>query len=640
MQDSPASLLGPQGPFARLLPGFHPRPVQQQLAEEVAAAIADAGTLVCEAGTGTGKTFAYLVPALLSGKRIIISTGTKNLQDQLFHRDLPVVREALCAPVQAALLKGRANYLCLHRLHQVIAAGVGTTGRQAELQTIQTWAGRTESGDIAELAEVPEDAAIWPLVTSTVENCLRQECPLYEDCHVVKARREAQAAEVVVVNHHLFLADLALREQGFGEVLPGAEAVIFDEAHQLPEIASQFFGTVFSSRQLSELGRDTLRSQIGEAADTPALRDIASHLERAVRDLRLAMDGRERGYWQEQTLKPAVTGALQQLQAALLGLVEGLARVAERGPSLANCHRRAGALREQLETYATQEAPGIIRWYETHRRGFVLYQTPLEVAELFNERMSRHRGARIYTSATLAVGEDFSYFTRQLGLAGAEERRFDSPFDYAHQGLIYLPSIEVDPRSANYTRAVVETAMPVLQASGGRAFLLFTSHRALNTASELLRGKDAGFSLWVQGQAPRAQLLEQFRHAERAVLLGTSSFWEGVDVRGDALSCVVIDKLPFAALDDPVMRARMRAMEERGGNPFVEYQIPEAVIALKQGVGRLIRDVRDWGVVVLCDPRLTEKSYGKKFMAALPPMPLTHELSDVQAFFANPKISG
>jgi ATP-dependent DNA helicase DinG len=608
--------------------------VQQQLAEEVATAIAGEGTLVCEAGTGTGKTYAYLVPALLSGKRVIISTGTKNLQDQLFHRDLPLVREALRVPVHVALLKGRSNYLCLHRLQQAIAAGQGTATQQAELQAVQAWAGRTASGDIAELAEVPEDAPVWPLVTSTVENCLRQECPLYDDCHVVKARREAQTAEVVVVNHHLFLADLALKEQGFGEVLPGAEAVIFDEAHQLPEVATQFFGSAFSSRQLIELAKDTVQAQLSEAGDTPALRDQTYRLEKTVRDLRLALDGRERGYWQEQRDQPAVQQTMQQLQEELNRVSESLSAAAERGPALANCHRRAEALREQLKAYTTAETVETVRWYELHRRGFVLYQTPLEVAELFNERMGRHRGARVYTSATLAVGEDFSYFTRQLGITQAVERHFDSPFDYAHQGLIYLPAIEVDPRGADYTHAVVEAALPVLAASRGRAFLLFTSHRALNKASALLKDMNTGFSLWVQGQAPRAQLLEQFRHAERAVLLGTSSFWEGVDVRGEALSCVVIDKLPFAALDDPVMQARLRAMEERGGNPFVEYQMPEAVIALKQGVGRLIRDVRDHGVVVLCDPRLTGKSYGKRFLAALPPMPRTRELRDVQAFFA------
>src|SRR5579885_1120207 len=633
MPDSPAELLGAQGPFARLLPGFKPRRMQQRMAEEGAAALAGKATLVCEAGTGTGKTFAYLVPALLSGRRVIISTGTKNLQDQLFHRDLPVVREALRVPVGVALLKGRANYLCLHRLREAAAAGMGTAKQQAELQKIQSWAGRTVQGDIAELAEVPEDASIWPLVTSTVENCLRQECPHYEDCHVVKARREAQAAEIVVVNHHLFLADLTLKEQGFGEVLPGAEAVIFDEAHQLPEIATQFFGSALGSRQLLDLARDAQRAQISEAADMPALRDLASGLEKAARDLRLAMDGRERGYWQEQNDRPAVREALRQLQEALERLIGGLAPAAERGPALANCHRRAGALQELLQSHSAGEVSGMVRWYEPHRRGFVLHQTPIDVAELFNERMSRYRGARIYTSATLAVGDDFSYFTRQLGLQEAMRRRFDSPFDYSSQGLIYLPRIGLDPRHAHYPRAVFDAALPVLKASGGRAFLLFTSHRALNKAGELLQEMDVGFSLWMQGQAPRAQLLEQFRHADRAVLLGTSSFWEGVDVRGEALSCVVIDKLPFASMDDPVMQARIRALEERGGNPFVEYQIPEAVIMLKQGVGRLIRDIGDRGVVVLCDPRLTEKSYGGRFMAALPPMPCTRDLADVEAFF-------
>jgi ATP-dependent DNA helicase DinG len=603
------------------------------MAEQVAAAIEGAGTLVCEAGTGIGKTFAYLVPALLSGRRIIVSTGTRNLQDQLFRCDLPRVRQALKLSVEVAMLKGRANYLCLYRLQEALGEGGGKRRRQAEIEAVRVWSGRTRSGDIAELSEVPEDSPIWPQVTSTSDNCLGGECPCLADCHVAQARRAAQAAEVVIVNHHLFLADLALKDQGFGDILPGADAVIFDEAHQLPETATQFFGSQLSSRQCFDLVRDCEHAQVQEAADTPHLRDLAQRLDKAMRDLRLALGPERRAVWDDAAARSETHAAMGRLRNAFTELRQALEPAAARGPALANALRRCLALNESLRLFCDDPGDGgSVRWYETHARGLLLSRTPLDVAPMFRARLQAARCAWIFTSATLAVRGDCSYFTGQLGIDAAVTGHYESPFDYARQALLYLPILDVDPRVAGYTGAVVDAVLPVLEASGGRAFLLFTSHRALREAEAQLRDR-IGFPLLVQGEAPKADLLARFRALGNAVLLGSASFWEGVDVRGDALSVVVIDKLPFAVPDDPVVQARIRALHAADRNAFTEYQLPEAAIALKQGAGRLIRDVGDRGVLVLCDPRLRTKSYGRKLRAALPPMPATERLADVRAFF-------
>ncbi len=627
------AMLGAEGPFASLLPGFSARSVQQQMAGQVAEALDNDGTLVCEAGTGTGKTFAYLVPALLSGRRVVISTGTRNLQDQLFHRDLPTVRKALRLPVQVALLKGRANYLCVQRLKTALEEGSGSRARQHMLLAVRSWADRTDSGDIAEMTEIPEDAFIWPQVTSTADNCLGQECPVFSECHVVRARREAQAAEVVVVNHHLFLADLALKEQGFGEVLPGHDAVIFDEAHQLPDVATHFFGRALSSRQLQDLSRDSVQAHIVEAGDVPALRECAYRVDRQARDLRLALGGSERrAGWREVEGEKAVSEALAALAAGLSDLHGQLEPAAARGPALANCLKRCETMAADLRLFEGTTDADAVTWFETHSRGFILYQTPLDISDQFNARLNARPGARIFTSATLAVRKNFAHFKAQLGIADSVDACYESPFDFARQALLYLPALALDPREAGYTETVVEASLPVLEASGGRAFMLFTSHRALKAAENLLRAR-ADYPLLVQGEAPRAELVERFRRTARAVLLGTTSFWEGVDVRGEALSLVIIDKLPFAPPDDPVMQARIEALRRQERNAFTEQQLPEAVILLKQGVGRLIRDVTDRGVMMICDPRLRSKSYGKIFLASLPPMRRTATLGDVVQFF-------
>lgn len=639
---SAASLLDSDGPVAAAIEGFAPRAEQQALATAVEETLAEQSVLVGEAGTGVGKTFAYLVPALEQGGRVIISTGTRHLQDQLFHSDLPRIQRALGARVKVALLKGRSNYLCLHRMN--LADGAGITRRRevaAELQQVRRAAELTTTGDVAEIGDVAEDSPLWPWVTSTADNCLGSECPCYRDCFVLKARKQAQEAEVVVVNHHLLFADLALKESGFGEVLPSAGAFILDEAHQLPDTAAAFFGQRISSRQLQELARDVAAEQLKDAPDAAWLRDAASAVEDAGRDFRLTL-GREarRGSWSELADDERVQAGLAGLNDAVDALEGELAPMAERGRGLEGCQRRAGELSRALAAYRAPDpdAEAHVQWFETYRSGFALARTPLDIAGTFSRLMKAWPAAWVFTSATLSVGKRFDHFRSRLGLDDAREIRVDSPFDYARNALLYLPAGLPEPRSGAHTDAVVAHARPVLAASGGRAFLLFTSYRALHHAAEQLRDS-LPFPVFVQGEAPKHDLVERFRAAGNGVLLGTSSFWEGVDVAGEALSCVIIDKLPFASPADPVVRARLDALESSGANPFTHYQIPQAAIALKQGAGRLIRGVEDRGVLMLCDPRIRGKGYGRVFLDSLPPMPRTHDIAEVEAFFAGERVA-
>jgi ATP-dependent DNA helicase DinG len=629
-----AELLGADGPFAREVPGFAPRASQQTMAAAVEEAIADRQMLVAEAGTGTGKTFAYLVPALLSGKRVIISTGTKTLQDQLFHRDLPRVRHVLGARVSAALLKGRANYLCLHRLDQAHQEGRFASRDQAsQLQAIRVWSQRTLAGDRAELAEIAEDSPLWPRVTSTTENCLGSDCPMFNDCFVVKARRAAQEADIVVVNHHLLFADLAIKQEGFGEILPGAHAFILDEAHQIPDLAGQFFSVTLSARQLNELAGDALAECANMSGALAALQPALEPLNTAVKRLRLALDRHPpKGAFVQIESDGEVMRELAELHEALVALSVKLEQQAERSRGLASVSERAIEQTARLAHLTDSGARDSVHWYELSAHGFAFHATPLDLAPPLRELRAQSHAAWIFTSATLSVAGRFTHFSRQLGLDDPVELCLDSPFDFATQALAYLPRDLPDPSAGDYVDRVIDAAVPVLEASRGRAFLLFTSHRALRRAAELLPSR-VEFPLFVQGTAPRNRLLEAFRESGNGVLLGAASFWEGVDVAGEALSVVVIDKLPFAAPDDPVLVARLDALRDVGGNPFTDWQIPAAVIALKQGAGRLIRDVHDRGVLMLCDPRLTTRGYGKLFLASLPPLPRTRELADVHFFF-------
>ncbi len=620
-----ADWLGPDGSFAREQEGFVPRSAQREMAERVEQAIAGHGILIAESGTGTGKTFAYLVPALLSGKRTLISTGTKALQDQLFHRDLPVVSARLAVPADVALLKGRANYLCRERIKHAEPSRA--------LSIISDWAQRTRSGDIAEVTDVPEGASVWASVTSTADNCLGVECPEYDKCHVVKARREAQKAAVVVVNHHLFFADLALREEGFGEILPGVETMIFDEAHQLADIAGDFFGEAISTRQIASLAHDVAAAEQKEASAAAGLLDAAAALEKSAQALRSSAPREaRRGPYAELADRKDFISALAQCQAGFEELAVPLEPAAARGPALANCYRRVSDLGERLARLSEQAEGSTVVWYETSARVLTLRATPVDIASRFRGHVFNGERAWIFTSATLAVGPSFTHFQARLGLQDADTAQWPSPFDFARNTLAYLPPGLPEPNDPNYTHAWLTSIVPVLEASQGRAFLLFTSHRALQFAAEWLRSR-VRWPLLVQGSAPRAELLARFRVTDNAVLLGAASFWEGVDVRGPALSVVAIDKLPFATPDDPVFLARKRQIESDGGNAFFDLQLPEAVIALKQGVGRLIRDINDRGVIVLGDPRITTRNYGRVFLDSLPPIPRTRGIDDVRRFF-------
>ncbi len=628
-----AESLGSDGPFSTILKGFSPRPSQQEMAEHIENVLYDGGVFVAESGTGTGKTLAYLVPAVLSGKKVLISTGTKHLQDQIFHRDLPMVRKALSKPVTTALLKGRSNYLCLHKLESLeFGNGPGDRGLKQHHRQVSEWAHTTRTGDIGEANAVPEDAMIWQHVTSTAENCLGGKCPQFDDCYVRKARKAALDADVLVVNHHLFFADLMLKDEGFGRLLPGVEAIIFDEAHQMPEIASVFFGRSISRRQIENLARDVLAEELKEKSGVKGLRPSLDKLNRTVADLRLAFGGEGfRGSWEEVNDKK-IHAALDALFDTLALVTEHLAAASTAGDGLENCFHRAQDMLDRLDNFRDGGSSEHVRWFETFRHGFTLSTTPLDVSRPFLERAELEEHGWIFTSATLTINGNFSHFLSQFGLVDAETHQWPSPFDFENNTLMYFPPDLPNPNEADFTEQVIAAALPVLKASRGRAFMLFTSYRALNIAASLLADK-IDFPLLVQGSVPKQELLQKFHEHGDAVLLGTASFWEGVDVRGDTLSCVIIDKLPFAAPDDPVLRARGRMLEQQGRNAFMEHQVPQAVITLKQGAGRLIRDVADSGVLMLCDPRLLSKGYGKIFLGSLPPMPKTRELEKVEQFF-------
>jgi len=630
-----SDVLGNDGPVASHLPGFAPRVEQQHLAEAIFRTLEQGEVLLGEAGTGTGKTFAYLVPALLSGQRIIISTGTRHLQDQLFYNDLPLVNRALSTGISTCLLKGRANYLCKHRLQRAMRhpALLGEQ-HQKHLGIISDWSRNTRHGDIAEVIGVPEDSMVWGFIVSNNEFCSKHEFEDLADCYVHKARKRAQESDIVVVNHHLLCADLALKEQGFGELLPSANGFVIDEAHQLPDIAAQFFGRKLSSRQLLDLARDTVGEQLHEAPDCRELRELAQELETGIRHFRLAFSIEpDRAPWIAVRHDASIERELERLTLLLGSLQEALEDVAERGKGLESCHKRAQLHAETLKRFVDNEANfEYVHWYETYRTGFSLNMTPMTVAKPLQHAMEAMVSSWIFTSATLAVGGDFSHFRSQLGLEDAQELQVDSPFDYRHNALLYLPENLPEPQHRDYTRRIVDMILPVLESSGGRAFLLFTSYRAMHEAATLLDGR-LDYPVLMQGQMPKRELIEAFQSVGNAVLLGTSSFWEGVDVRGEALSLVVIDKLPFGSPGDPVMSARIDHMKKGGGNPFYEYQVPQAAIALKQGVGRLIRDVTDRGVLVLCDPRIRTRNYGEVFITSLPPMPITRDLAEVTEFY-------
>jgi ATP-dependent DNA helicase DinG len=637
-------ILGPEGPLQRALPDFRFRRQQLRMAERVARAMTNREALVVEAGTGTGKTFAYLVPALLSGKRVLISTGTRTLQDQLFSKDLPLLSAALGRPARVALLKGRSNYLCRDRLKQ---AGeqltlLGSGAQDRTLARVSRWALTTRSGDLAEVAGLSDSHPIWPQVTSTRDNCLGNRCGEFSRCHVAIARRTAMESDVVVVNHHLLLADLALKEDGFGDILGAADAVILDEAHQIPDLATQFFGASFSSRRIENVVRDVQASLATAgrysaelvasgwgALVTDALREVSSRLA----SIGVALP-RQQGRYAWGDIPANLAPLVEDLGHALRDLAAQLQAAGEESP-FAKSAERVSELSVTVDRIAGLDDLDGTRAVEVTQRGFSLSLLPFDVASRFQGLVRSRPCGWIFTSATLSLGEDFSHFTSRLGLAEAETLKIDSPFDYESQSILYLPQGMPDPQNPSFLEAVIEQALPLIQASQGGAFVLFTSHRALGRAAQLLREKwadEVPYNLYVQGEAPRERLLKEFREDGFGVLLGTTSFWEGVDVKGEALRLVIIEKLPFASPDDPIVKARIDHLQATGGNAFRDYQLPEAALALKQGVGRLIRSEEDYGAVVICDPRIVGRNYGRVFVASLPPMPVTREADEAMRF--------
>ncbi|SNR89044.1 ATP-dependent DNA helicase DinG [Methylobacillus rhizosphaerae] len=634
-------VFSPQGPLAEAIPGYRARVQQQEMAQAIAEAIRHDKQLVAEAGTGTGKTFAYLVPALLSGGKVIISTGTKNLQDQLFNRDLPAVRDALKVPVTVAMLKGRANYVCHFHLQRAMSEGKFYSREDAAyVHKIQAFAENSATGDKSELSSVPESATVWPAVTSTRDNCSGQECAFYKECFVMEARKRAMAADVVVVNHHLFFADVMLRDEGVAELLPSANTVIFDEAHQLPEVAGMFFGEGYSTSQLMELARDAHNEYLTTIKDCTALPEATAALEKAVRDFRLifAYEGARLPVQKVLALRNFDThyATMQEKLTELAGVLESQAA---RDPAVENCWQRALALQVLLQRWIAAADSNLVRWVEVFSQSVQLHATPLSVAEGFSKQLNAQPRSWIFTSATLAVKSDFSHYLSQMGLQEAATGYWNSPFDYGQQGLFYAPQGMPEPNSGGYNAAVASVALPVIKASRGRTFVLCTSLRAMRELHALLKDAFAEegleYPLLMQGDTARSELLERFRKLGNAVLVGSQSFWEGVDVRGEALSTVIIDKLPFAPPDDPVLAARIDKMNAEGKNAFMEYQLPYAVITLKQGAGRLIRDEQDRGVLMICDPRLISKPYGRRIWQSLPAMRRTRNVEDVVEFFAS-----
>lgn len=677
------------GPLATALPGYKPRPAQVELSQAIGQAIQDRATLVAEAGTGIGKTWAYLVPAFIQGGKVLISTGTRTLQDQLYARDLPRVRAALAAPVTAALLKGRGNYVCHYHLERLQGDERALKSRSEiqQLRQIQVFAGISKTGDRSDLAQVPEDADIWQRVTSTRENCLGQECPRIRDCFVVKARRQAQEADVVVVNHALFMADLVLREEGVTDLLPEADTVIFDEAHQLPDTATRFLGSSVSTHQLMDFGRALEAAGLAYAREAAKWSDVSRHLETAARELRLVCAPLDRMPGRKATFEAIPNpeefdAALKTLRDAVDSAAQALAAVSEKHPDLMAAARSGAEISARLKRWATpgradagladegwgrdDQAPELaapspagdglptpaailagaaaaeqwsgpaVRWVEHGQHHVRLHSAPLSVAQAFS-KYRKPGQAWIMTSATLSINGEFTHFTSQLGLDKARTGKWESPFNYPEQALLFVPRGMPEPQSPQFLDRFVQTLMPLLEASPGGTLVLCTTLRAVDKVANLLADQfdDAGheWPLLKQGDGTRRDLLDRFCKLQHPVLVGSASFWEGIDLPGDVLTLVAIDKLPFAPPDDPVIEARLRACRSQGGNPFSEYQLPEAAISLKQGAGRLIRTESDWGVLMVGDGRLVEKPYGKRLWRGLPPFARTRELEEVLAFY-------
>ncbi|HIF6134976.1 TPA: ATP-dependent DNA helicase [Vibrio parahaemolyticus] len=630
-----AKTFSSEGALGKAIPGFQARQPQIDMAEAVSSAIKDQTQLVVEAGTGTGKTFAYLVPALLSGKKVIISTGSKNLQEQLYHRDLPLMVSALGFYGQVALLKGRSNYLCLDRLsRQMVESHTNESDPTllTQLVKVRSWSSETKTGDLGDCEDLPEDSMIIPTITSTNDNCLGKECPSYTDCFVLKARKRAMDSDIVVVNHHLFLADLAIKETGFGELIPEADVFIFDEAHQLPDIASEYFGQSVSSRQIHDLAKDIEIAYRTEAKDMRQLQKVGDKLLQSAMDMRIVLgEPGFRGNWREAMQSESIKRELVRLTDSLDLAIDVLKLALGRSQLLDTAFERANLIKGRIDRVCDVDITGYSYWYDTSPRHFTLHITPLSVADKFHEQIEIKQGAWIFTSATLAVSDDFKHFTDRLGLKPKQQFSLPSPFDYEKQARLCVPRYLPEPNSPGLADKLVRMLAPVIEENDGRCFFLCTSHSMMRELGEKFR-EVLDLPVLMQGEMSKQKTLAEFMELGNALLVATGAFWEGIDVRGDALSCVIIDKLPFTAPDDPLLKARIEDCRLRGGEPFAEVQIPDAVITLKQGVGRLIRDQKDHGALIICDNRLVTRDYGGTFLGSLPPIPRTRDLERIKAF--------
>ncbi|HAS6973610.1 TPA: DEAD/DEAH box helicase [Vibrio parahaemolyticus] len=630
-----AKTFSSDGALGKAIPGFQARQPQIDMAEAVSSAIKEQSQLVVEAGTGTGKTFAYLVPALLSGKKVIISTGSKNLQEQLYHRDLPLMVNALGFYGQVALLKGRSNYLCLDRLsRQMVESHTNESDPTllTQLVKVRSWSSETKTGDLGDCEDLPEDSMIIPTITSTNDNCLGKECPSYTDCFVLKARKRAMDSDIVVVNHHLFLADLAIKETGFGELIPEADVFIFDEAHQLPDIASEYFGQSVSSRQIHDLAKDIEIAYRTEAKDMRQLQKVGDKLLQSAMDMRIVLgEPGFRGNWREAMQSESIKRELVRLTDSLDLAIDVLKLALGRSQLLDTAFERANLIKGRIDRVCDVDITGYSYWYDTSPRHFTLHITPLSVADKFHEQIEIKQGAWIFTSATLAVSGDFKHFTDRLGLKPKQQFSLPSPFDYEKQACLCVPRYLPEPNSPGLADKLVRMLAPVIEENDGRCFFLCTSHSMMRELGEKFR-EVLDLPVLMQGEMSKQKTLAEFMELGNALLVATGAFWEGIDVRGDALSCVIIDKLPFTAPDDPLLKARIEDCRLRGGEPFAEVQIPDAVITLKQGVGRLIRDQKDHGALIICDNRLVTRDYGGTFLGSLPPIPRTRDLERIKAF--------
>jgi ATP-dependent DNA helicase DinG len=642
------------GALSKALPDYEPRDGQVEMAGRVADVFERGGVLLAEAGTGTGKTLAYLIPAILSRQRVLVSTGTKNLQEQIYFKDIPALRQALDVPFTATYMKGRANYLCLHRLDQ-LTDGNNPLSHDVFLPIVREWSTRTETGDRAELEDLPEDLPFWSEVAATAETCLGTECPRYDECFVTRMRQRAAASDVVIVNHHLLCADAAVRQNAYGEVIPSCNLAVVDEAHQLEDVATQYFGVSISNYRLEDYARDVERFiRSGAVTDRSAQDNVQKGVDR-LRDRARAFfaelafahrthdrpRGEERIRATDASLAHTrevaayLTGALDLLESDLALLQKPQSSDGEAASPLDGLalSRRAAELRDELRFLLRASEPAYVYFVEFRGKGLFLRASPIDVSAIIRELLLDRMRGTVLTSATLTIDGTFEYLRGRLGIGHAEEVRLPSEFDYTSQALLYLPARMPDPRSQDFSLAAGREVVELLKRSRGRAFVLFTSYASMRSVQAIAE-MALDFPMLVQGTAPRSQLLRQFRDTPNCVLFATASFWQGVDVVGEALSCVIVDKLPFASPADPITAARIDAVRARGGEPFGEYQVPLAILALQQGLGRLIRHRKDRGVLAVLDPRLKTMGYGRRFIASVPPAPVVHNLDAVEAFFS------